>query len=71
MKASNPLHSLFTDSQESLLEGTACQLYNGQWPMTKVGTVEKERTVLRQFLSSQIKSLKTKTYLLTLNSKDS
>lgn len=71
MKGSISLDSLFTDSQEGLLQGTACWLYNEQWPVAKVDTVEKELIVLRKLQSPQIQSLKTTPSLLILNSKGS
>lgn len=70
MKGSNSLDSLFADSQKSLLEGTACQLYRAMaHGKTKHG--KKKLTVLRKCQSSQIKRLQTKISLLTLNGKGS
>lgn len=63
MKGCNSLDSLFTDSRGSLPEEPARQLYNGQWTVTKSGTVERELTVLRKLQSSQIK--RPKLFLLT------
>lgn len=64
MKDGNSLDPLFTNSRESVLEEPTCQLYDGQWPMTKPGTGGKGLTLLRKRQSSQVKRPKFSAYPL-------